>query len=120
MVNKSMLACLLLGLVAAASAQSDASGPVAFAPTTATTASAPNPSASARVRTGQYASDSLANTPTSYNQIQVRLALIENCGVPKFKIWHDVLLPHKLEGSSMQTCSTDTPPLGLELHDLPL
>lgn len=66
-----MLACLVLGLVATASAQDSASGPVAFAPTTSTTASAPSPSNYVRQRTGQYASDSLANTPTSYNQIQV-------------------------------------------------
>ena len=49
-----------------------AQGPVAFAPTGAVDrASAPNPAASARLRTGNYALDSLASTPTSYNQIQV-------------------------------------------------
>lgn len=73
MARKDMLACVLLGLVATVSAQ-DASAPVAFAPTTATNAGAPNPSASARPRSGQYAADSLATTPTSYNQIQASLS----------------------------------------------
>ena len=65
--------CLLLVLVAAVSAQNDtaANGPIAFAPTKGV-ALAPAPQ-TLRVRTGQYASDSLATTPTSLYQIQVLL-----------------------------------------------
>jgi len=67
--------CTFAVLIAAVTAQNTTApseAPIAFAPTRATEASAPSPQI-ARVRTGQYASDSLATTPTSLNQIQVHL-----------------------------------------------
>ena len=73
MARAAATACLLAACVAlaAAAASTPADAPIAFAPTESTKASAPNPKASYATRSKPYALDSLATTPTSYNQIQV-------------------------------------------------
>jgi hypothetical protein len=68
--SSAAVACVLVALVAFASAQDAPAPSIAFAPTEdITTAQAPAPTAYTKNR-GKHAADDLSGTPTSYNQLQ--------------------------------------------------